>query len=63
MHFIAEMKADTFASFQDDGKCDSWKQWLNRCVRWTSGLIGRSVRHSFGIPSIPQALLSLREFF
>jgi hypothetical protein len=23
MHFIAEMKADTFASFQDDGKCDS----------------------------------------
>jgi hypothetical protein len=52
----------TFVSIQDERKCDNRKQWLNRCVRWTSGHLGRWMRHSFGMPSIPQAFLSLRKF-
>jgi hypothetical protein len=36
-----------FASFQGDGKCDSWKQWLNKFVIVTSDLLGRYLRHSF----------------
>jgi hypothetical protein len=54
-------KGITFASFQDTGKCESCKHWLNRCVRWTSVLLGRCLRHSFGMLSIPQAFFSLRE--
>jgi len=55
-------KAFTFTSFQEDGKCDSRKQWLNRWVRWTIGFRGRCLRHSFGMPSIPQAFFNLRQF-
>jgi hypothetical protein len=36
-----------FAFFQDSGKWDSWWQSLNKCVRYTSGLLGRCLRHSF----------------
>jgi hypothetical protein len=51
----------TFASFQDVGKCDRRMQWLNRWVKWTSGLLGRCLRHSFGMPSIPQAVFNFKE--
>jgi hypothetical protein len=50
------------ASFQDLGKWDSRRQWLNKCVRCTSGLHGRCLRHSFGIPSSPQAFLNFNYF-
>jgi hypothetical protein len=50
-------KVITFASFHDDNR----KQWLNKCVRWTSGVLGRCLRHSFGMISIPQAFLKFRE--
>jgi hypothetical protein len=50
------------ASFQDTGKSDSRMQWLNRWVRCTSGLLGRCLRHSFGMPSIPQAFFSFSVF-
>jgi hypothetical protein len=59
--YLASIKAITLASFQDDGKYDSRKQWLNRCVRWTSGLLGRFLRHSFGMPSISHAFLNFGE--
>jgi hypothetical protein len=39
----------TFASLQGFGKCDSWRQWLNKCVRCISGFLGRCLRHSFGL--------------
>jgi hypothetical protein len=55
-------KAITFASFQGVGKCWSRMQLSNKWVRCTSGLLGRSLRHSFGIPSIPQAFLIFNEF-
>jgi len=42
-------KVINFASFQDDGKCENRKQWLNRYVKWNSGPLGRCLRHSFGI--------------
>jgi hypothetical protein len=51
-------KVMIFASFQDFGKCANQRQWLNKCVKCTSGLLGRCLRHLFGIPSIPQAFLS-----
>jgi hypothetical protein len=51
-----------FASFQDFGKWASRWQWLNTCVKWTKGRLGRCLRHSFGMPSIPQAFLSFKEF-
>jgi hypothetical protein len=38
----------TFASFQGFGKCNSRRQWLNKCVRCIIGLLGRCLRHSFG---------------
>jgi hypothetical protein len=34
-------KVMTFASFQDFGKCDGQRQRLHKCVRCTSGLLGR----------------------
>jgi hypothetical protein len=55
-------KAIIFASFQDDGKCYSHKQWLKRLVTWTNGFRGSCLRHSLGMPSIPQAFLNLRVF-
>jgi hypothetical protein len=54
-------KAITFASFQDVGKCESRMQRLIKWVKWTSRLLGRHLRHSFGMPSIPQAFRSFRE--
>jgi hypothetical protein len=51
-----------FASFQDCGKWDSRKQWLNKWVKCTNGRLGRCLRHSFGMPSIPQAFLNFKEF-
>jgi hypothetical protein len=49
----------TFASFQDFGKWDSGRQWLNKR---TNGLLGRCLRHSFGMPSIPQVFLNFKDF-
>jgi hypothetical protein len=51
-----------FASFQDFGKWDSRRQWLNKCVTCISGLLGRCLRHLFGMPSSPQASLNFNEF-
>jgi len=31
----------TFASFQQDGRFDSRKQWLSKYVTWTKGLFAR----------------------
>jgi hypothetical protein len=50
----------TFASLQVAGKYDSQKQWLNKWVKWTNGLLGRCLRHSFGMPSVPQTFLTSR---
>jgi hypothetical protein len=52
----------TFASFQGFGKWDSRRQWLNKCAKCTKGLVGRCLRHSFGMLSIPQAFLNFKEF-
>jgi hypothetical protein len=54
-------KIIAFAFLEEDGKHESHKQWLIRCVRWTSVFRGRCPRHSFVMPSIPPAFLSLRE--
>jgi hypothetical protein len=37
------------------------RQWLNKCVMWTRDLLGRCLRYSFGMPSIPQALPTFRD--
>jgi hypothetical protein len=50
-----------FASFQDFGKWGSWKQWLNKCVRYASGLLGRCLSHSFGIPWSPPSFLNMNK--
>jgi hypothetical protein len=50
-----------FASFQDFGKWDSRRQWLNKCVKCTNGRLGSCLRHSFGMPSIPQDFLNFKE--
>jgi hypothetical protein len=42
-------KAKTFPPFQDDGNV-------------IAGFRGRCLRHSFLMPSVPQAFLNLREF-
>jgi hypothetical protein len=52
----------TFASFHGFGKWDSQRHWLNKRVRCTSGLLGRYLRYSFGIPTSTQAFLNLNEF-
>jgi hypothetical protein len=49
-------------SFKDSGKWDSRRQRINKCVRCTSGLLGRCLRHSFGVPSSPQDFLNSNEF-
>jgi hypothetical protein len=51
-----------FASFQHCRKWNSWKQWLNEWVKCTNGRLGRYLRHSFGMSSIPQAILNFKEF-
>jgi len=55
-------KVIIFASFQEPGKCDSFRQWLNTFVEWTRGLSGMCLSHSFGMPSITEAFFSFREF-
>jgi hypothetical protein len=51
----------TFAPFQGFVKWDSERQWLNKCVRCTSGVPGRWLGHSLGIPSSPQVFLNFNE--
>jgi hypothetical protein len=51
----------TPASFQDFGKWDNRRQCLNKCVRYTRGLLWRCLRHSFGIPQSPEAFLSFND--
>jgi hypothetical protein len=48
-------------SFQGAGKWQSQRQWLNKCVMWTRDLLGKCLRYSFGLPSIPQALPTFRD--
>jgi hypothetical protein len=43
-----------FASSQGFGKWDGRKQWLNKCVRCTSCIFRRCLRHSFWMPSSSQ---------
>jgi hypothetical protein len=43
----------TFASFQDFGKWANRRQWINKCERCSSELLGRCLRHSFRIPLLP----------
>jgi hypothetical protein len=52
-----------FASFQYFVKWDSRRQWLNKCVKYvyTNGRLWRCVWHSFGMPTIPQDFLNLKE--
>jgi hypothetical protein len=50
-----------FASFQDFGKWGSRKQWLNKCVKCNNGRLGSHLRHTFGMPSIPQDSLNFKE--
>jgi hypothetical protein len=52
----------TFSSFQGFETWDSRRQWLNICVRRTSCLLGRCLRHSFRIPPSPQSFLNFYEF-
>jgi hypothetical protein len=52
----------TFASFQDFGKCERRMQWLIKYIKCTNGLLGRCLRHSFEMTSIPQAFLNFKEF-
>jgi hypothetical protein len=54
-------RAIILASFQDAGKWQSRRQWLNKCFMWTRDLLGRCLRHSFVMPSIPQALPTFRD--
>jgi hypothetical protein len=51
----------TFASFQDFRKWDNRRQWLSKCVKCTNGLLRRCLRHSFRMPSIPEAFLNFKE--
>jgi hypothetical protein len=51
----------TFASFQDFGKWDSQRQWLNKCVKCANGRLGRCLRLSFGMSSIPQDFLNFKD--
>jgi hypothetical protein len=50
-----------FASFQDFWKWDSWCLWLIKFVNCTNGRLGRCLRHSFGMPSIPQDFLNFKD--
>jgi hypothetical protein len=52
-----------FASFQDFGKWDSRRQWLNKCAKCTNGRLLSHLRHSFGMPSIPQDFLNFKKHF
>jgi hypothetical protein len=54
-------RAMILASFQGAGKWQSLRQRLNRWITWTRDLLGRCLRHSFGMSSIPQALPSFKD--
>jgi hypothetical protein len=49
-----------FASFHGARNWLGRKQWLSTCVKCTRGLTGRCRRHSFGVPSKPQAFRNFR---
>jgi hypothetical protein len=51
----------TFDSFQNFGKWDSRRHWLNKWVKCTNGRLGMCLRHSFRMPSIPQAFLNFKD--
>jgi hypothetical protein len=55
-------KVITFASIQGFGKWECRRQSLNKWVRWNNGRLGTCLRHSFGMPSFPQAFLNFKEF-
>jgi hypothetical protein len=50
-----------FASSQGSGVWPNWKQWLNKCVKRTRGLLGRCRRRSFRMPSKAQAFPNFTE--
>jgi hypothetical protein len=50
-----------FVSFQDYGKWDSRRQWLNKCVKRTNDRLGCFLRHSLEMCSIPQYILNFKE--
>jgi hypothetical protein len=50
------------ACFQDFEKWDSRRHRLQDCVRCTSGLLERCLRHPFEIKSRPQVFLNFNEF-
>jgi hypothetical protein len=52
----------SYASSQDFGKCGSRRQWLNKCVRCISGLLGRFLGRWFRIPPSPEAVLNFSIF-
>jgi hypothetical protein len=52
----------TFASFQELGISDSHMQLIIKCVNWTGDLLGRCLRHSFGMPLIPHVFFNFKEF-
>jgi hypothetical protein len=47
-----------FAFFQDFGKWDSRRQWLNKCIKCTNGRLGRYLMYSFVMPSTSRNLLN-----
>jgi hypothetical protein len=49
-----------YTSFQGAWRWLSRKQWLNKRVKCIRDLLGRCRRHSFGIPSKPQAFLNFK---
>jgi hypothetical protein len=55
-------KAMILASSQVAGKWQSLRQWLNRWVTWTRDILGRCLKHLFGMPSIPQAFPSFKDW-
>jgi hypothetical protein len=52
---LPDFGSNVFSSFQGAGRRQSPRQWLNKYVKWTVGLLGRCLRHLFGMPSKPQA--------
>jgi hypothetical protein len=51
-----------FAFFQGAEKWPSWRQWLIKCVKCTRGLLRSWRRHSFGVPSEPQAFPNFKDY-
>jgi hypothetical protein len=42
------------------GRRDGLIQWLNRWGRWNNSLPGSCLRHSFGMPPLPEAFLNFK---